>query len=127
MTVRDAAILTTSYVAGTVIGLDSEDSIHQLHVKNQLVLKVDFTIGSLTSVEIKIEYSHDNSDYYQFTYVGAPSTGASAATPFVLQLTATGKCEIPIPIKSRYIKVSAKGTGTVTNSSLKILAVAGIA
>lgn len=52
--VRSELLLTTSYVAGTILGdtpLDIED-------KNQLIVNVDFTIGSLTSGEVKIEFAH---------------------------------------------------------------------
>jgi len=49
--VRDSAILTTSYVAGTI--LESRQS------HNQMIVLVDFTIGSLTSAELKIEYAYN--------------------------------------------------------------------
>ena len=41
-------------------------------------------------------------------------------------LTATGAYRIPIQCNDRYIKVSAKGTGTVTNSSMTIKASMGV-
>lgn len=115
--VRAAAILTDSYVAGTVL-----DSTHEY---NQLTLLVDFTKGSLTSLEVKVEFSPDNSAYYQET---AQSVSSGTATETVLEhtFTATGKYRIPIQINDRYIKVSAKGTGTVTNSSAAIDAILGI-
>jgi len=45
--VRSAAILTTSYVAGTVI--------KDVEKFNQLIIYIDFTKGSLTSLELKVE------------------------------------------------------------------------
>lgn len=117
VTVREAAILTGSYVAGTVFEMRDDTS--------QLNLYVDFTIGSLTSAEIKVEYSEDNSDYYQDT-VKSISGGTTTLTVNEFQLTATGKYRISIPIKDRYTKVSIKGTGTASGSSAAIKAIFGL-
>jgi len=38
----------------------------------------------------------------------------------------TGKYRLPIEVKDRYIRVSVKGTGTVTNSSCTLDAVIGV-
>lgn len=119
--VRTAAILTTSYVAGTVI--DSTNANPAL--RNQMNLLVDFTIGSLTSAEIKIEYSHDGTTYFQETFENI-SSGTSTLTNGVYQMSATGKYIISVPIKFSYIKVSVKGTGTVTGSSMAIKAIIGV-
>lgn len=118
--VRASAVLTGSYVAGTVLNYTNVNPA--LH--NQLNLLVSFTIGSLTTCEIKIEYSHDGSNYYQETFE-AISGGTSSMSLGAYQLSATGNYVISVPIKSSYIKVSAKGTGTVTNSLLAIQAVVG--
>jgi hypothetical protein len=115
--VRAAAILTNSYVAGTVI-----DSAHEY---NQLIVLVDFTKGSLTSGEIKVEFSPDGTTYYQETFQ-AVSTGTATETLGVHTIAADGKYRISIPIMDRYIKISANGTGTVTSSSMAITALLGI-
>jgi hypothetical protein len=117
-TVRASAVLTGSYVAGTVI-TDVENC-------NQLVLFIDFTIGSLTDLLIKIEFSDDGNNYYQEVF-SAISAGVSTDSAGEHKYTATGKYYLPIPIKTSSIKVSAKGTGTVTNSLLAISAVVGVA
>ena len=114
--VRAAAILTGSYVAGTVL--------EQKQGKNQLVLLVNFTKGSLTTAEIKVEFSPDNSSYYQETFQSV-SGGTATETLGEHTISATGLYRIMIPIKDRYVKVSAKGTGTVTSSSMTIDAVIG--
>lgn len=113
--IRAAAILTTSYVAGTVI---------EANQQNQLVIYFDFTKGSLTTGELKIEFSNDNSDYYQET---ASSTTGGTETDTVVEhaVGATGKYRIAVPIKDRYIKISVKGTGTATDSSAKVTAILG--
>ena len=41
-------------------------------------------------------------------------------------ITASGNYRIAIPMNDRYVKVSAKGTGTVTSSSLGVKAVLGV-
>ncbi len=120
--VRAAAILTTSYVAGTVVGPLTGPTNPAL--SNQLNLMVAFTIGSLTTAEVKVEYSLDGSTYYQETFESISSSTATMANG-IYQLSATGNYVIAIPIKFPYIKISSKGTGTVTSSSLSIKAVVG--
>jgi len=131
MPVRSAAILTTSYVAGTVIGGKGADPNFQYFVgpaglKNQLILYVDFTLGSLTTAELIVEFSNDNSDWYQETEDDlAASTGINTERNQVRTFVATGKYRIPITINDNFIRVSVKGTGTTTGSSMKIGAVIG--
>lgn len=110
-TIRSAAILTTSYVAGTVLS--------DCTGYNQLVLYVAFTIGSLTDAQIKIEYSPDGVTYYQETYDGI-SGGTNTESLGARRFTATGNYRITVPVRDRYIRVSAIGTGTVTGSSMAI-------
>jgi hypothetical protein len=118
--VRTSAILTTGYVAGTVIGPLAGDPVN----KNQLTLLVDFTIGSLTTAEIKIEFSTDGSNYYQ-EVTETVSGGIVSVNQAYRQLGATGQYRIALPIKESYIRVSAKGTGTVTSSLMAIKAILG--
>lgn len=113
--VRAAAILTTGYVAGTVID--------NAYGYNQLDILWKFTLGSLTSGELKVEFSIDNgTSYYQDTNA-AVSAGTTTVTLNEYTQTATGNYRISIPISARLVKISAKGTGTVTSSSCKIDAV----
>ena len=115
--VREAAILTNSYVAGEVV--------HSTPDMNQLIIELDFTKGSLTSLELKVEFSQEeDGDYYQET---AKSTtgGVETDTLVIHQITDTGKYRLAIPIMDHYIKISAKSTGTVTGSSLAVNAKIG--
>lgn len=123
--IRTAAILTNSYVAGTIVGNTTNTS----HVfrQNELLLYVSFTIGSLTDLRIKIEFSPDNVTYYQETNSGNPSSGVVTDEVYERKYTASGNYRLAIPIKDRYIKISAKGTGTVTSSSCTIDAILGVA
>ena len=116
--IRPAAILTDSYVAATVID--------QIQFNNQVVLHLYFTKGSLTSCEIKVEFSPTSldDDYTQETNADL-SAGLTTLVLNESTISGTGKYTYFVPAKSRYVKVSAKGTGTVTNSSLRIVAAIG--
>jgi len=114
--VRASLILTTGYVAGTVI--------ENVMDANQLIIYVDFTKGSLTTAEIKVEFSSDNTNFYQESS-SSVTTGTDTNTLLEHQIGATGKYRIAIPIKDRYVKISVKGTGTVTNSLMAVRAIIG--
>lgn len=116
--VRADAILTTGYIAGTVI-----DNCER---HNQLMLFLKYTKGSLTSFQVKVEYSYDGVTFYQQTFV-AVSDGVSTAKlgSYTFAPAANANLELEIPIKCYQVRVSVKGTGTVTNSSLKVDAVLG--
>jgi len=108
---RDAAILTASYVAGTIA-----DNIDEY---NQLLLLVQFTLGSLTSAQIKVEFSHDQITWFQ--EVSSVIDGGSSKDSLMEHtITATGNYTIPTQLKAKHVRVSAKGTGVVTSSSMKI-------
>lgn len=118
--IRATAVLTNSYVAGTVLSYANSNPA----LRNQLNLLVSFTIGSLTTAEIKVEFSHDGVTYFQDTFESI-SGGTSTLSLGNYSLTATGNYVISIPIKFSYVKISSKGTGTVTSSTLKIDAITG--
>lgn len=126
--IRASAILTNSYVAGGIIG--GTVTINYLPVgigqKNQLILYVDFTLGSLTTAEIKIEFSNDGIDWYAETEDDiAASTGIITERNSIRTFGATGKYRIPVQINDQYIRISAHGTGTVTSSLMAISAIIG--
>jgi len=58
--IRTSLVLTTSYVAGNVIGDDrtAGDQTSNNFKNNQAVLFFDFTKGSLTSAQFKVEYAY---------------------------------------------------------------------
>ena len=122
-TVRAAAVLTDTYVAGTVL-----DATHEY---NQLILLVSFTKASSTSMEWKVEFSPDGTNYYQES---AEAISAGTATNRELEHTivsanqsaAAQLYRFAIPITDRYIKVSVKATGTVTSTSVAVSAILGI-
>jgi len=125
--VRASAILTGDYVAGNIIG-PASSGVYKLDCQgfNQLKVIFDLTIGSLDSVNIKIEFSEDGTTYSQYTgkdYSAGKETLALATQELP---KATGKYESLIPITTRFIKISAQGVGTVTNSLLAIDAVLSV-
>lgn len=122
--VRDSAVLTTSYVAATLNDPEDSSTKLELYDLNQLVLLVDFTIGSLTTAEIKIEFSPDGTDWYQEISTST-SSGTITVSAAEYTFSATGKYRIAVPTIDRFIRISAKGTGTVTNSLMEIDAVIG--
>lgn len=109
-TIRESSILTTSYVACELV----ED----LSGYNQLSLAVDFTKGSLTSAQIKLEYFVAGK--WAQEVASAVSSGISTDTLLEHTITATGVYNLLIPIKCSKIRVSAKGTGTVTDSLMAV-------
>lgn len=119
--IRSAAILTNGYVAGTVLGPNNGNP----SAYNQLVIYWGFTKGSLTSGELKVEFSHDGTTYYQETF-SSVAGGVSTDTLGAHTQTATGNYRISVPIKDNYIKISVMGTGTVTSSSATVTAVLGV-
>lgn len=110
--IRSSAVLTDTYVAGTVVDTGGE--------YNQAVVYLDFTVGSLTTAEFKFEFSNDNVTYFQETNASV-SAGVTTETLASHQVgNASGKFRIPVPMIERYLKVSVKGTGTMTNSLMAV-------
>lgn len=126
--IRASAVLTNAYVVGTI--LDGPSGVG-MHLMNQLMLYINFTIGSLTSASVKVEFSNDYvagvnpGTWFQETFQ-AVSAGVATETLGVHTLTATGLYRLAINIKDKYIRVSAIGTGTVTNSLMDITAPYGV-
>lgn len=121
--IRASLVLTNAYVAGIILGPNTGNGANPA-LRNQLNLLIDFTKGSLTSAQIKIEYSHDGVNWYQDTFVNiSGATGTAVLGEY--SFAADGKYVISSPIKFSYIRVSAKGTGTVTGSLMKIQGVVG--
>jgi len=121
--IRDAAILTTSYVSADILWLDDNNTAQTL---NQSVLFIDLTIWSLTSMELKIEYSDDSINYYQQSFIDI-SWGTATVNAGEYTFTASGTYEISNPFKAKYLKASVIGTWTVTGSSCAIKGIIGMA
>lgn len=121
-TIRSAAILTTSYVAATVIGPQTSESGSPY---NQLILLIDYTKGSSDNLDLKIEFSHDGTNYYQETFQSI-SAGVSTNTLGEHLFAASGSYALEIPIKYEYIKVSVKARTNATGTSCTLKATLGV-
>lgn len=123
-TVRAAAILTSSYVGSSSI---------EMPYSNQLLCYVDVTLGSLTTIEVKAQYSYNDSSW--FDEAERQSSTVTAATgidqaigltyPKIYQLNDTATLVIATPNLGRFMRMAIKGTGTTTSSSATIRCVAG--
>jgi hypothetical protein len=107
MTARASAVLTTGEVAATAMDIAVTD-------QSQLCVRADFTVGLLTNVIIRCYVSEDGTTY-DLLY----GEGGAA---YIVTLTATDTVAMPIPNLSGYkfFRVTAQGTGTVTNSLLAL-------
>ncbi len=113
---RASAILTTSYVYGATIEAFKWD---------QLIIYHGFTIGSLTSASVKIQFSADGTNWYDETFE-AISAGVATDTTGEHKTTATGNFRIAVPIQDRYVRVGVIGVGTVTSSASILEVMLGI-
>lgn len=119
---RAAAILTNSYVGAFIPSTASSKPREY----NQLVIYIDFTVGSLTTASIKVEfapYMGATTQIYQESDETSSVTSnvdTKAVNTVVHQFSLTGKYRLLIPIADEMIKISAIGTGTVTSSSMAI-------
>ncbi len=121
--IRASLILTNSYVAATLLG--GSGGRPNPREYNQMVLDIDFTLGSLTDALIKIEfapYVAAAAFYQECDEVSSVSAGVDtkSVNTVVHKLTATGKYRLLIPICDEVIKVSVLGEGTVTSSLMAI-------
>lgn len=112
VTIRAAAILTTSYVATLVL----EKVPH-----SRVVLAFDITQGSLTSFEYTVWCSHDGTTWFQ---EASESVGIGVITDrvhnYTIALSGNIKFYKVIPLRTAYMRLEVKGTGTATGSSCTI-------
>lgn len=118
ITVRAAAIVTTAYVAAPLTTAPANITQY-----NQLKLNVAIVLGSLTTVELIVEFSDDNSNWYQESDETSSVTAnvdTKAVNKVVHQFTVAGNYRLLIPMVDTFCRVSVKGTGTVTSSSVGV-------
>nr|AKH46130.1 hypothetical protein [uncultured marine virus] len=117
--IRAAAILTGSYVVAQTFGRTLEEKTNNIE-SSHILIDYDFTKGSLTTADIKVEYSADGSTWFQHTSVST-SAGVATVSSAAYRLGASGVGTLAVPlIKHPYLRVSAIGNGTATGSSLTI-------
>lgn len=114
-----------SYIPGVANGQDVLNG--QPNLNNQLILYVHLTLGSLTTAEVTVEFSHDGeTNWVQETFDSINgTTGVVTEVPMVRTFGATGNFRIPIKINDQHIRVTVHGTGTVTGSLMAVDAILG--
>lgn len=100
---RAAAILTNAEVAASRIDLNET-------FNSSMSVQLDFTIGSLTNVLLKLYVSMDGTNYYALL-----GSNGSSLTQTV---TASGTTVLNIHAPGwKFARATVTGTGTVTSSS----------
>ena len=123
-TLRAAAILTNGAVASSV--LDCRNA-------NQVTVAVNFTLGSLTNMLIKVQLSNDKTNWYDYEIDDVTNAVVASTALNIparsLQRLFDGSCSLAfqVPVKAAYLRLSVLGTGTVTSSSCDITAFLGVA
>lgn len=109
-TVRSSLILTNAYVDTDVL---------DVRQYRKIALLLDVTKGSLTSVEYRIWTSIDNKNWFvEATESVAAATITDTAATYTTQTTES-YYKI-LNLYPAYVKLSVKGTGTVTGSLLEV-------
>lgn len=125
---RPSTVLTNAYVPLPVLGLYNNGQLNgQPNLNNQLILYVHATLGSLTTAELIVEFSHDGTTNWVQETVDNINlvTGVITEQPVIRTFAASGNFRIPIKINDQHIRVSVHGTGTVTGSLMAVDAIIG--
>jgi len=113
--VRTAAALTTSYVASDPINIQGA---------NQLQLLAAFTKGSSDGCRLKIEYSEDQSNWYQESMISEFPAGNDVIHSLVTRrIKDSGSYVLSIPVSASFFRVSAQAITSGSGTSLSIAAV----
>lgn len=111
-TLREDAILTTSYVSSDSIRLTTYSNVG-------LFFSVDK--GSLASFQYKVQWSPDDSTWYdEVTESIAAGVVTDTACYYTMTLSGDADFYKLFPYRGNYLRVQVKGTGTVTGSSCAV-------
>jgi hypothetical protein len=113
-TVRESAPLTTSYV--------SSDSFN-IQGANQLQLLVSFIKGESDGCRLKIEFSEDESTWYQESMVSEfPAVNDVKHTPITRKVENSANLVLSLPISASFFRISVQAITSGTDTSLSIIA-----
>lgn len=128
VTLRAASIPTTSYVLSTAI---------TTLMANQITFNCDVTIGSATNIKVKALFSNDGNtsntllwfteavvDNSSFTVVSTELQ--SNVYERVYTFTTNARVSIPVPVKAKWACAAVIGVGTLTSSTVAIMANVGV-
>ena len=113
VTVRAAATLTTSYVASNALNIQGA---------NQLQMLVSFTKGSSDGCRLKIEFSEDESTWYQESVADIMATNDVEHAPLTRKVNDSANLIMSVPISASFLRVSSQAITSGTGTSLSILA-----
>jgi hypothetical protein len=113
VTVRAAATLTTSYVASNALNIQGA---------NQLQMLVSFTKGSSDGCRLKVEFSEDESVWYQESVADIMATNDVEHAPLARKVNDSANLIISVPISASFLRVSSQAITSGTGTSLSILA-----
>ena len=109
-----------SGATGTLTLIDYKPSAsHSVFLDNETIR------GTSSGVAVVNGARAEATTYWYQTTTTSASGGTITVYSAEYTRTASGQFRLSVPIKDRYIKVSAKGTGTVTNSLCAISAIVG--
>ena len=111
--VRAASVLTTSYIASDVINIQGA---------NQLQLLVSYTKGSSDGCRLKIEFSEDQSIWYQESVVDILATNDAEHAALTRRINDSGNLLISVPVSASFLRVSSQAITSGTDTSLSVLA-----
>lgn len=110
ITDRASAILTGAYVPGTTIDVSA---------LTQLVAFLQFTKGSLTDMDVKVEFSPDGTIWAQETFVSIVGD-TSTEILGIHTYSADGTYRLPIEVCEKYVRISPIGNGNAAGSLLAV-------
>jgi len=111
--VREASELTTDY---------AESSSLNIQGANQLQLLVSFTKGDSEGCRLRIEFSEDESEWYQESTYNLSENIYAIHTPAYREIQSSANIVISVPISATFFRVSAKAMVSFTSTSLSIMA-----
>ena len=111
--VRATAVLTTSYIASDALNIQGA---------NQLQLLVSFTKGSSDGCRIKMEFSEDESVWYQESVANLLATNDAEHAALTRKVNDSANLLISVPISASFLRVSSQAITSGTGTSLSILA-----
>ena len=111
-TLREAAVLTGSYVATDHMLVEDVSDV---------CLLFEYTQGSLTSFEYIVEHSMDATVWIKEGQIEPAEPIVDTAPNHTF--ADDDNYELVFPVPAKFVRARVKGTGTVTGSSLAITAV----
>lgn len=115
-----AGNLTTGFAA-------NQSSQIVLQDVGQLALFVEITLGTATNVELRLQARHGNAgtDYQESSL--SVAAGVATVAALVYRFTAGGNHQLRIPVDAlNYAIVEARGTGTLTTTTVAVYAVRAV-